>query len=276
MENFIDKIWYKYIRKEWEKKEWKLIEIDTLFQLIHTCIFQMPNWSKNNKNKIFTLDNSRNSYLDILNKINLEDIELIIDIYFKYLDFKEWENSNGNKVSDYYDHHIILSIYYIIVNEWKIDSDINKDFKVIFNFIDNEIFKDKPNSWLRRNILQIWGVRVWEELKLIIHNKYTLKIVKLIWVNKYNITELEKYKLERILEKRRNPDSKLGNSTSVIKKLVTKNEWIYKSDLISIMREFYRFFWRDYVDKDRFIEKDINPILEKAFLVKEDQIYLKK
>lgn len=274
LENFISKIWYKYIRKEWEKKEWSFIEIDTLFQLIHACIFEMPNWSKNDKNRIFTLDDSKYSYLNILEKVTLDEIDFIINLYFNYKKFKKEEENKLNRISDYYDHHIILSLFYIFSKWWILKENINEDFINIYELLNKKILYDKKAPWFKMHLLQRqWG-KIWIEFKNVIHYSYELNILVNFWGNEYNITELENYKIDRINEKIKNPDSKLWNITSVIKKLVNNNYWILKNDLINILKDFYRTLWRDNVDRLKF-DTDVEIALNKNFKVENEKIYLK-
>lgn len=273
IEQFISKLWYKYIRKEWELKDWSYIDIWTLFQLLHTCLFEVPNWSKNNKNQIFTFDNSKYSYLSILENIYLEDIEQIINIYFRYLDYKEQKFSLWSDVSDYYDHHIILALFYMYKN-WICNPSIYDEFDNIYNLINGILgSKDRRTAFLR-HFLQIKWMIVWRQLKYKLLNAYPITIKFCIWDIEYNLTELEKYKLDRLIEKEKNKKSKLWNITSVIRKVVSHNNWIKVEDLFEILSNFYSNFWWEDIKSDKF-KNDIEDSLGKNFKQEDNLIYIK-
>lgn len=274
IEQFLSWLWYKYIRKEWEQREWKYIEIWTLFQLIHTCIFELPNWSKNDKNQIFTYDDSKYSYINILNNLSFEDIELIVQIYFNYSIYKNNKQDEGQKISDYYDHHIILALYHIISTWWEIQDNIDDEFENIFNIINTKILKDTKWTWFRRHVLQTRASIVWKELKYIIYSIYTFNIKINIWENEYNITELEKYKIDREYNKSINSESRLWNTTSIIKKIINNNKpWFLKEDLLLLLCWFYENFWWNIISESYYI--DIDEVIRKKFIEKEWKIYLK-
>ena len=275
LEQFIARKGYKYIRKEWDSKPEKYIEIDTLFQLIHCCIFELPNLSKDRKKDIFTLDEWKNSYISILNKLDLDTVATIVDYYFKYIDFKKKRESD-EKISDYYDHHIILWIYYIYINNWSLDKDINLDFQLIYDLINESIIelwhpRWITSFWYKNHLLQKRWKNLWDILKIKLFDNFELCILEDI----YNTTELEKYRLERLKEKRINPDSRIWSMSSILKKVVRNNNDIPKEDLFLIIKKFYSFFWPKHIQKDKFLE-EFNSCIWKYFNEKNTNISIKK
>lgn len=127
IENFLSKNWFEYKRKEWWKSSFssKKINFDEFLQLIHSCLHELPNYSKDKKQEIFTIDTNKNSYNNILSRIDFDNILLIAKLRYYY-----YEYVSKNKLSTYYEHFIITALFYLynnnIINE-------NSDFYNIIN-----------------------------------------------------------------------------------------------------------------------------------------------